>query len=69
MINFLKGKIQTKNEDLRKTIHGSFMRSLMIYFFTTLDTAGAVGMQKFKILKKSLEEKYYFSPMISNLEQ
>ena len=42
-MHFFIGKIQTRNEDLQKNLHGAFHRSMPIYFLTPIYTAGGLG--------------------------
>ena len=51
-MNFIKVKIQTNDEGLRKTMHEAFHRSLLIYFLTPLYAAGAINKEKISSWKQ-----------------
>ena len=41
-MNYLKGRIQTKNTTLMLILFSAFYRSMIIYFMTRLHAAGAI---------------------------
>lgn len=58
----LKGKIQTQHEPLRKLIFGAYFKSLIIYFFTPLYSAGVVNRNDIFMYEAKLKRQNLLLP-------
>ena len=45
-IPYLRGRIQTRSDELQRLILGAFYKSLLIYFFTPIAAAGAIKKEE-----------------------